>query len=483
MTTVPTLPATLPVQRRAPALPTAEQVLHLQSVHGYPCVSLLMNTTPAPALTGADALRLDQLLDQASRRLRSEAQGEDVVAALATLERLVAEAAGGPTSTALALYADAQTTTALRLPVEVRERVVVDPTFATRDLVRSLHRTPRHVVLVLNSREARLFEGAGDQLRPARTSAFPMHDTREQQTQRGRADRGDDTVAFLRTVDRALTTYLRLHPAPLVLAGGQRTLATYTGLSANLARLAGSIPVNLSGEPLSVLAERIRPVMEDYLLSRQREALALLDKRVGARRAVAGMADCWLAARTDRSEMLAVEQGLFYPARISEDGDRLAPASDVEHPEVIDDAVDELIELVLDRGGWVALVDDGALAAHHGGRSRCVPRAEAALRSRHGGSGRATGEAGVDLPHQPRTRPARRPPRPARQAPGDRGRRRDHRARRAADPGRPRGRRLPPPHPGGPPQQLRRPGRPAAPPPGPGPRRRRRPGRARGASE
>jgi hypothetical protein len=274
---------------------------------------------------------------------------------------------GGPTSAALALFAGPRTAMALRLPVEVKERVVVDPTFATRDLVRSLHRTPRHVVLVLSSREARLFEGAGDQLRPARTSAFPLRETRERQGAGGRPDRDDkDTAAFLRGVDRALGTYLRLHPAPLVLAGSTRVLATFTGLSTNLGRLAGSIPVNLSSEPLSALAERIRPALEDYLLSRQHEALALLDRRVGARRAVSGMADAWLAARTEAPEMLAVEQGLFYPARVSADGDLLVPATDVEHPEVIDDAVDELIELVLERGGWVALVDDGLLAAHDG---------------------------------------------------------------------------------------------------------------------
>lgn len=366
MTTIPSAPAP-PVQRRAPALPTAEQVVLLQSVRGYPAVSLLMNTTPSAALTGPEAVRLNQLLAQATRRLRAEGPSQDAAAALANLERLVDDAVGGSTSSALALYAGPHTAVALRLPVQVRERVVVDPTFATRDLVRSLHRTPRHEVLVLSSREARLFEGAGDQLRPARTSAFPVRDPRQRQHDGSRADREDkDTAAFLRTVDRALTTYLRLHPAPLVLAGSTRALATFTGLSGNLGRLAGSIPVNLSTEPLSVLAGRIRTVLESYLLSRQQEALALLDKRVGARRAVSGMADAWLAARTEGPEMLAVEQGLFYPARVSDDGDLLLPATDVEHPDVIDDAVDELIELVLERGGWVALVDDGDLAAHGG---------------------------------------------------------------------------------------------------------------------
>jgi hypothetical protein len=45
---------------------------------------------------------------------------------------------------------------------------------------------------------------------------------------------------------------------------------------------------------------------------------------------------------------------------------------------VLDDAVDELIEMVLDRGGWVALVDDGAWRPTRGSRSPSVPRSEAA---------------------------------------------------------------------------------------------------------
>ena len=149
-------------------------------------------------------------------------------------------------------------------------------------------------------------------------------------------------------------------------AGPARSLSSFQGLSGNLGRLAGTIPANVASEPLAQLATRTRPILETYLLSRQDEALALLDRRVGAKRAVSGMQSAWLAARAERPEMLAVEQGLFYPARLSSDGDLLQHATDVEHPDVIDDAVDELIELVLDRGGWVALVEDGALAAHDG---------------------------------------------------------------------------------------------------------------------
>ena len=178
--------------------------------------------------------------------------------------------------------------------------------------------------------------------------------------------RSGDEAAFLRRVDRALGSYLRQYPAPLVLVGPARTTSAFRARSRNVARLAGAVSGASATTPLQELAERIRPVLDAYLHSRQAEALALLDRRVGAQRVVSGIHDAWLAARHETPEMLAVDDTLVYPARLVADGDLLEPAADAEAPSVLDDAVDELIELVLRRGGWVALVDGGALDAHGG---------------------------------------------------------------------------------------------------------------------
>lgn len=133
-----------------------------------------------------------------------------------------------------------------------------------------MHRTPRHVVLVLSGAEARLFDGVAGTLQPASGSRFPLtagsagsdQGRRERGRQQGRpagsrpALREADTAIFLRTVDQALGTYLRLHPAPLVLIGPERALATFRGLSRNLARLAGSGTGSHAGAPLPELTRR-----------------------------------------------------------------------------------------------------------------------------------------------------------------------------------------------------------------------------------
>lgn len=359
-----------PGRRPAPLpLPTAAEVLALQAVREYPAISVLCSTDPAPAMSTVAVARLEQLVDDATRRLRLEFGGQIAASLRDDLLHLVADARERPTRAAVALYVSSRHVSAWGLPEPVVDRAVVDPTFATRDLVRSLHRTPRHVVLVLTEREARLFDGSGDTLLPPFGGPFPLVDRSPRRHTRtgggpvkgGDEDRRGDT--FLRTVDRALGTYLSLHPAPLVLVGAARTLARFTRISRNLGRLAGTVQGSHARTPLPTLARLIRPVLEDYLRSREREALALLDKRSRAGTVVTGMPAVWLAARAERPEMLAVEEGLFYPARISRDGDLIRPADDLEHPEVIDDAVDEVIETVLRRGGWVALVADGALSA------------------------------------------------------------------------------------------------------------------------
>ena len=358
------------VARLTPGLVTL-----LQALQAYPAVSLLMSTTPGPRMLPEDVARLAALARQAQARLGSETWPGGRATVLAPLADLVSAVGRGPATAAVGVFVSAAMATVVHLPVPVDDRVVIDPTFATRDLVRALHRTPRHVVLALSLDEARLFDGQGEDLHPAPVRSFPRRAARTAaatgpgQTQQvgGGRQRGvqpQQRRSFFQDVDRALGSYLRLRPAPLVLVGTERVLTEFRRVSGNVARLAGCVHGSLLTAPTGDLVPRIRPVLNDYLRSRQHEALDLLDRRTGAKRAVGGIESVWLAARAERPEMLAVEEGYFYPARLDASGDLLAPASDVDHPEVIDDAVDELIETVLRRGGWVALVEDGELAGH-----------------------------------------------------------------------------------------------------------------------
>lgn len=338
---------------------SAASVLALQSMQACSSISILVNTTPGPRPGPETIQRLRRLRDEVAERLQRE-NFFSTTSLMAKVDDLIEQACLVPCDRAIAIYASETHEQLVALSVEVTERAVVDPTFATRDLVRSLHRTPRHVVLVLAANEARLFDGVGSRLTPATGSKFPRTVTATSR------DGSKNNEGFLADVDTALGAYLRIHPAPLVVVGAEPTLSTFCGLSKNLGRLAGKVIGNHVHVRLDVLSGRIAPRIEDYLSSRQEEALQLLGTRTGQGRARIGIDAAWLAAQRERPEMLAVETDFFYPARVSADGDHLDPAQDVEDPEVTDDCVDEIIERVLDRGGWIALVDPGSIPT--GGR-------------------------------------------------------------------------------------------------------------------
>lgn len=336
----------------------SSDVLALQSVVDYPSVSVLCSTTPAGRLGPRDADRLRRLVDSAVRRLSAELEPAESEPVADRLQTLLIEALDGPADRAVALFVGWGTARLHHLPVDVTDRVVVDPTFATRDLVRALHRRPRHLVLVLAAGAARLLESDGITLRDVGRTTF----TPDGAGARGvRSGRRPDVRTALREADRALGAVIGRRPAPVVVVGVSRLVAEFLGLTRHRSAIAGTVRGSHLRSPAMTLEPLVRPVIDSYLDRKEREAVALVETRTHAGRAVHGLDAAWLAAVRENPEMLAVEEGLALPARLSPDGLALLPASDPEHPEVIDDVVDELIETVLGRGGWVAMVKDGTL--------------------------------------------------------------------------------------------------------------------------
>jgi hypothetical protein len=297
-----------------------------------------------------------------------------------------------PSAQGLALFVSEFCVEAVRLPIPIVDRVVVDPTFATRDLVRALDEEPRYRLLVLSARTARLCEGRSSQLGEVVNERFPVsappeHDRRDRSRGFGRerSDRRDATLrSHLRTVDDALVAQVGAEPLPLVLAGSARQLALFMEMSGEAALVVGEIHGSHERTPAPALAALARPLLHRHRRTSRAAALEQLDARQNRHRLVEGIDAVWAAAVDRRIDLLWVDETLSLPARVSGNGRHLEPADDVEHPDVIDDTVDELIELVSRAGGQTIMVGDGALTARHGIAALTRTSADSRLRgARH----------------------------------------------------------------------------------------------------
>ena len=343
-------------------------VVDLTVTAAYPCISVLMPTDPAPRMTSSEAKRLHGLVEDVDQQLR-----EQGIPARARLMRKLAsqvqQVSGLPTDRAVAIYVSLAVSRTFWLSAPVTARAVVEHTFATRPLVTSLHRTPPHVLLLLHPTCAHLYQGADGGLRLVGSRDSFQGPRPVGVPPQGPGDvkeaAADEADGFLRAVDRMLGHYRAEHPSPLVLGGFPHVVDAFCALSRNLDRLAGRVPPT-PGETASDLARASSEVVDHYLRSRREEAMTDLRTALASHPVdvASGMAACWQAAHQRVPGMLLVEHDFVCPGRpednaVPASGPRPRSAAPAVH-----DLVDDLIEVVIMRGGQLALVDNRDLAAH-----------------------------------------------------------------------------------------------------------------------
>ena len=321
----------------------------LQRQSAYPSVSLLLTTVPGESMAPSDLISLSALADHADRRLEGDVPDSTRGAVINSIRGLIGSVAEQRATQAIAVFASPTYSSVVRLRDATRDRVVIDDTFATRDLVADANRTAIYRVVTLSDRKSRVFIGDGARLVEERSDIWPLL-----------RDDDDSPAMWARAVMSAVAAEHARLQLPTVIAGVNRSVRDVIR-SGNI-DVIGIVGGNHDRTSWAELHNLAWPLVCDWLRADHQRALQHLDTARGANRYAGGVNEVWELAHDARVELLVVEETYVYPARLH-DGQLIA-ALDVEAPDVIDDAIDELIEIVLHNGGRVAIIDDGNLADH-----------------------------------------------------------------------------------------------------------------------
>lgn len=323
----------------------------LQGLHAYPSVTVLHTTEPGVAMRPADAAQLEDLVDEAGRRLGADVDETVREALVATLRRLAASAVSGRTTRAVALCASPEHEAIVRLGREVQTRVVVDHAFATRDMVADVDRTATFRVVTVSEHLARLLVGDRDRLVELRDSHWPLE----------RIDDDSDQV-WRQRIDAVLTRERRSFCVPTVLAGEGSSIATLVDV-APVDPLA-TVPGDHDATDPHELHQLAWPVVDAWLQQDGQPATARLERATGSRVFAGGVDEVRDLVSVGRVELLVVEDDYRLVARAG--GHRLERSDEADDPDVVGGAVDELIEAVVRSGGQAVMVPPGELAEHDG---------------------------------------------------------------------------------------------------------------------
>ncbi len=343
----------------------------LQQISGHPCVTITLPTHRTSPENKQDPLRLKNLVVETTNRLLGEFNKREVETLLKRLENLTTNIDFRNTLDGLALFVNQDFGRAFQLPFPIKERVVVGETFFTRDLIHALNHSMRYWVLALSEKPTRLYEGFNHNLTEIEEGGFPMiHEGPGGEAPlpggfgiRRSAHRDERHRQFFRKVDSALKPILADDPLPLIVIGVDRNLAFFNEVSAHTSAVIGRITGSHDKTSPHELGKLVQPLIESHRDEKRREALEQLARAVSERKFVSTIGEVWRLAREGRGDLLLVEEDFHYPARLDEKG-VLVRADDPSAPGVMDDAVDEIVDTVLDKQGRVVFVENGKLEEH-----------------------------------------------------------------------------------------------------------------------
>lgn len=354
----------------------------LQSSRAGTAVTILMATTPAATMTNLDVARLRRFAYQARCRLTAE-PGTVPPTLEERLNLTVLAAESAPTQEGLAILVNARDLAIFHLPFEPADRVVVDPTFATRDLEAALQCFPRYRVVTLGLRP-RLFEGRGLHLEELehsiqdhafRTGERHAHhggkrSARPERWALGQARR----CAAVGFIDDLLTERAWSQgDLPLLVAGDGRWRTSFSRHSRHVASVIGEIPGSRHNDTPERLALLSQPFLVQRLRDEQAAAVAELNRADSYQSIAWGVEAAWKALQDGAADLLWVEQGFSRPARLR--GTELELVDIAHAPGVIDDVVDDLIQAAITDDVGVHLLPEGSIGRGEPVAARLRPHA------------------------------------------------------------------------------------------------------------
>lgn len=351
---------------RALREPTLNELRSLQREAGYPLVSVSLATAP-DVLVGPEHLaRIEVLLHDARQRLMLEFDGAQADFLLDKLRERAALLRGQRTSHGIVLFGSERICRTYRVASRIEDRVVIDPTFATRDLARSLALNPRYRLLLLTQDSARLLVGSGEHLTEVNDGLFPALARLDERGRRKRAgDREKKELHDVATFVRQVTVAFKAHSAdedlPLVAVASTAMRGMFKS-SAEIQPI-GMVVGSYEKASIGRLSKLARPVIDAHLGDLRARAIERFDEAVGARQAAVGINHVWSAAQREMIDTLLVDESFRFPAWTTLGGRNLVRAFTPESPDVLDDAVDEVIEMVQRVDARVCFVRPGELGA------------------------------------------------------------------------------------------------------------------------
>ncbi len=343
----------------------------LKDIRSENCITIIVTTHRTKPDYLNDGLRIKNLIKEVEDRLMADTSKRNATSLIEKLNTLAATIDHSQNLESLMLFVNNEVAEYTRLPIKVEDRVVIDETFATRDLIRAMHLESQYYILVLSQDKIRLIEAMNDKIIKEVGKPFPYENTQFFTKNRAAgaiASKQTSLIAeYFNQADKKLNEIRKNNPLPVLICGLEENHNEYLKI-ADKKHSIFSVFLNKNkiNDPVHSIVEESWGIVKDYVIKMNNERKEELRRAVGENKFLSDTNEIWKAISEGKIQTLFIEQGLFQPAVMK--NDEIVYVSNEERNDtgVIDDIFDEMIEANMDFGGDVVFLPKGELTKFNG---------------------------------------------------------------------------------------------------------------------
>ena len=343
----------------------------LKNIHSENCITIIMTTHRTKPDYLEDGLRLKNLIKEVETRLTADVDKKAAGKLLDRVNTLANSIDHSHNLESLMLFVNEDVAEYTRLPIKVEDRVVIDETFATRDLVRAMHLETHYYILVLSQEKIRLIEAMNDKAVSEIGKPFPIENTQFFTKNRAAgaiASKKSNLMAeYFNQADKEVNKLRKGNPLPVFICAMEENHNEYIKVADMQHSIFDAfLNKNSINDPVHTIVEESWTVVKDYVIEKNNARKEELKKAVGENRFLSDTNEIWKAISEGKIQTLFIEQGLFQPA-VMDNGEIVYVSDDKRNDTgVIDDIFDEMIEANMDFGGDVVFLPKGELGKFDG---------------------------------------------------------------------------------------------------------------------
>jgi hypothetical protein len=341
-------------------------------VHYRPAVSIIIPFEPKMSLKNELQYSLKIAIDKVERELKESYSAEMTTLIIQKLWAIVGNLNYNTHKHSIAIYVSPVFEKVLYLDIAVEQKIIIDESFEIRDLVYSKKQLHKYLVLLISGKESRIYLGNSTSLvrivsnTPESVNAY-ANDLPEKVANFSDLSARKEVMMekFLKHIDNSLNIILQAYQLPLFVLGTDRILGHFKSLTKHAGLVVDYIPGNYEDISFEELKVVLSPSISDWKKVKQKDILNRLDEAASKKKLAFGIKDVWKEAMSKKGRLLVVEKNFQYAAQLGS-GATLLEALEEPYNQFsyIRDAVDDVMEKVLENGGDVEFVDAEVLKGY-----------------------------------------------------------------------------------------------------------------------